>query len=189
MHQLNSSSASNRRNAEQETEACRRFTTEAEKESAANRCTRAADPRDECQRLCQANHESVNHADALQRPLARAHTLCEPEQQCPDSYGGGNNEWCAHGTLKNVARCEAEKNGRDRADHDRNNETLVGRITAMTAKRGEGAQCNADESQHVASKCNEYGSERPQVNNGAEGERREKRVVDAEEVRDRIEVR
>jgi hypothetical protein len=83
--------------------------------------------------LCQADHEAINDADTLERSLARADTLRKPEEQRSGSYRTCNNKWRTHRTFKEIASCEAEKNGGDGADNNRKDEALVGGIATVAS--------------------------------------------------------
>jgi hypothetical protein len=166
--QFEEPSASDRRNPHQETDPRRRVTAKAEQESCADRCTRTANPWNECERLGQADDDTIERCNPSERTLQRLCAISEPEQRCARKYRDCNNQWRPNVRIKEVPGNQSNKYRRDGPNDDRDDQPLICRITATPTTGDDWRKCTAEKSCHISSQRDEYRSK------GAEVEHRTK---------------
>ena len=104
------------------------------------------------------------YADAQKLPFP---LLSDFNKTVIREYGVYNEDMIG---LKGIAKEEADEHGRNRSEHDRDDEPLVDRVTTTATEREDHDEGHAGEAKHIGAQRYEYCGEGAKVEDRAEGE-------------------
>jgi hypothetical protein len=161
---------------------------EAEKEPGGDRDARAADAREERERLRGTNDERVGQTQSLEIPVPPPVSLGEPEQGCAhEQQQRDQPEPLAKGSVEEALERGTQQRGGDDADREQPCQASV-RFAAHRAFRDR-AEPRDEQPPQVPPEVDEQSDQCPEVKHHVERGAVEERVVPAEQPRDDDEVR